>query len=200
MFKPSAPSGSTKLSGRCEYVMSLPGEERERSWHAQQKLEYKHVPVDSKFQDPEVHEPVVKKIDEALQSHPDWLGVIEADEKSTCIHKAEFWRLASKIQVDITTVLDALDDAYNWSDNLIGELSLCSALSNLYIKWKKLPVTYLSVFDLADDIVMYVQPEDVEKASDSEIEFFWGLISPLNYKDWHYDNKRVDCMSYFGRK
>lgn len=201
-YRPVAPSGSTKISGDCEYVYCYPGKEMEVSPKAQAELNKKqgvqYVRPDSKFMKLDVPANITWEVEDTLSRKPEWYGMLEDDPESTKENKTMFYKYASLLPVDESTVKEVLADGFTWQNNLIGEVNMCAALSCLYCKWKGIDYSGVDALDMSDKIKDYVPRQEVSEADDDMIIFYWALISPLNYSQWHRHNKRMDCIDYFG--
>lgn len=200
-YKPVPPSGSTKISESCEYVYCEPEQVVASSERIQENLKKKqgvqHIPQTSKFMSTDVPAGITWEIEDTLSRKPEWAKMLEEDPGSTEVNKVAFYKYASILPVTEQEVRDILAEGFVWFNNLIGEVNLCAALACLYCKYMKIDHSGIFAIDMADEIKKYVTKQDIDKADDDMIQFYWALISPLNYSQWHRNDKIKDCIEYF---
>lgn len=201
-YKPVPPAGSTKISESCEYVYCAPEQVVASSERMQENLRKKqwvrNILPTSKFMGADVPVAITLDIEDTLSRKPEWIEMLEEDPGSTEVNKASFYKYASILPVTEQEVKDILAEGFVWFNNLIGEVNLCAALACLYCKYMKIDHSGIFAIDMADEIKKYITKQDIDKADEDMIQFYWALISPLNYSQWHRNDKIKDCIEYFG--
>mgnify|MGYP005746662791 CR=1 FL=1 len=198
-YCPPYPTGSTKLSEPCEYVMSTPGEEKNVSRHcrellAKKKLKIGDTKIPEKFYDSEIPLEVASLVAQTIKKCPEYYKLIDIDMDSTMMLRAKYYYIASKMNASVEEVKFASSyKSYYYKNNIIGEMDLCECVVITWYKHNNIEIPE----EAAEKIKQYVNRTTVEEADEDMIEVLWEMIPPYSSIDFHRD-KRELCLEYYG--